>query len=57
MMDAGELNDAALVGFDRSETVTIPRLPDIGQWKAFSGARQAMLPSFRQEHAATRYRA
>jgi hypothetical protein len=31
-------------------------LPDIGQWQAFSAARQAMLPNFRQEHAAERYR-
>jgi uncharacterized protein len=57
MMDVDELVDAALVGFDRRETVTIPPLPDIGQWRAFSEARQAMLPNFRQEHAAARYHA
>jgi hypothetical protein len=49
--DAG---DAALVGFDRREVVTIPPLPDIDQWKTFSEARQAMLPNFRQEDAAAR---
>ncbi len=56
VMDVEELVDAALVGFDRRETVTIPSLPDATQWDAFSTARQAMLPNFRQEHAAARYR-
>ncbi len=48
MMEVGELVDAALVGFDRREPVTIPSLPDVGQWEAFAAARQAMLPNFRQ---------
>jgi hypothetical protein len=56
MMDAEELVDAALVGFDRREPVTIPPLPDDAQWSAFEAARQAMLPNFRQVHAAERYR-
>lgn len=57
VMDVGELVDAALVGFDRREAVTIPPLPDASQWEAFDAARRAMLPNFRQEHAAERYRA
>jgi short-subunit dehydrogenase len=57
MMDVGEMVDAALVGFDRREQVTIPPLPDVSQWDTFSAARQAMLPNFRQEHPAARYRA
>ncbi|MEI9813942.1 MAG: SDR family oxidoreductase [Acidobacteriota bacterium] len=56
VMDAGELVDAALVGFDRRETITIPPLPDAAQWNALESARQAMLPNFGQEHAALRYR-
>jgi short-subunit dehydrogenase len=56
VMEVDELVDAALVGFDRREPVTIPPLPDAGQWDAFQSARQAMLPGFRQEHAAARYR-
>ena len=56
-MGVEELVDAALVGFDRRETVTIPPLPDAGQWKALESARQAMLPNFMQSHAAERYRA
>ena len=57
VMEVDELVDAALVGFDRREPVTIPPLPDAAQWDAFSGARLAMLPNFRQSHAAARYRA
>lgn len=57
MMDVDELVDAALVGFDRREPVTIPPLPDAGQWDTFDAARKAMLPNFRNEHAAQRYRA
>jgi short-subunit dehydrogenase len=56
VMDVGELVDAALVGFDRRETITIPPLPDAGQWVAFDQARRAMLPNFGQSHAAPRYR-
>src|SRR5208282_1031071 len=48
MMDVGELVDAALVGFDRREAVTIPPLPELGQWEDFLAARNAMLPNFRQ---------
>jgi short-subunit dehydrogenase len=57
VMDVGELVDAALVGFDRREAVTIPPLPDAEQWSAYQAARQAMLPNMSQERAAPRYRA
>ncbi|MGJ4948997.1 SDR family NAD(P)-dependent oxidoreductase [Bradyrhizobium sp. HKCCYLS20291] len=56
MMEVDELVDAALVGFDRREAVTIPPLPDVDQWNAYEAARQVMLPNTRQEHAAERYR-
>jgi short-subunit dehydrogenase len=56
VMEVGELVDAALVGFDRREPVTIPPLPDAAQWNAFEAARQAMLPNFAQAHPAERYR-
>jgi hypothetical protein len=55
VMDVGEMVDAALVGFDRREAITLPSLHDFSQWEAFSSARQAMLPNFRQVHAAARY--
>ena len=56
-MDVGELVDAALVGFDRRETVTIPPLPDARQWESFLAARRAMAPNFGNAHPAERYRA
>jgi uncharacterized protein len=57
VMEVDELVDAALVGYDRRELVTIPPLPEASQWEQFSAARQAMLPNFANEHAAARYRA
>ena len=56
VMEVGELVDAALAGFDRREPVTIPPLPDVGQWADFEAARKAMIPNFNQAHAAERYR-
>ncbi|KHN59768.1 AraC family transcriptional regulator [Dickeya fangzhongdai] len=56
VMEVEELVDAALVGFDRREPVTIPPLHEVGQWDAYQHARQAMLPGFSQAHAAVRYR-
>ena len=55
VMDVDEMVDAALVGFDRREAVTLPSLPDVQQWEAFNTARQAMLPNFANAHAAARY--
>jgi hypothetical protein len=57
VMDVNELVDAALVGFDRRELVTLPSLPDGAQWDTFEAARKAMLPNYANEHAAVRYRA
>ncbi|MEL4073412.1 SDR family oxidoreductase [Ochrobactrum sp. GPK 3] len=56
VMEVDELVDAALVGFDRGEPVTVPPLPDATQWDAFQAARQAMLPNMGQTRAAERYR-
>ena len=55
VMEVDELVDAALVGFDRREAITIPPLHPLGQWEAFQAARVAMLPNLRNEHPAARY--
>ncbi|WP_426217767.1 SDR family NAD(P)-dependent oxidoreductase [Pseudomonas sp. DWRC2-2] len=55
VMEVGELVDAALVGFDRRELVTIPPLFDESRWEALQTARQALLGEIRQTHAAERY--
>jgi short-subunit dehydrogenase len=56
LMELDEMVDAAMVGFDRREAVTIPPLPDAGQWDAHQASRQAMIPGFAQVRAAERYR-
>jgi len=56
VMEVGELVDAALAGFDRRESITIPPLPDATQWTDFEAARKVMIPNFSQAHAAERYR-
>jgi short-subunit dehydrogenase len=56
VMSAEDMVDAALVGLDRGETVTIPSLPDIAQWEAYEAARTAMFPNFGQDKPAPRYR-
>jgi hypothetical protein len=55
MMDVGALVDAALVGFDRREPVTIPPLHDESPWAAYQVARASMLPGFGQTTPAPRY--
>jgi len=55
VMEAGELVDAALVGFDRRELVTIPPLHVAERWDALEAARQGLLSDIRQAHAAERY--
>lgn len=57
VMEVGDLVDAALVGFDRRELITIPPLPDDAQFTAMDAARAAMVPNFMQAKAAPRYRA
>ncbi|ADH88108.1 short-chain dehydrogenase/reductase SDR [Ancylobacter novellus DSM 506] len=56
VMEVGDLVDAALVGFDRRELVTIPPLHDAGLWDAFDGARKAMLGKLVNALPAERYR-
>jgi len=55
VMDVNDLVDAALVGFDKGEKITIPPLADEAQWQAFEAARLTMLPGFRTDTPAARY--
>lgn len=55
LMGVDEMVDAALTGLDQGELVTIPSLPDPGQWVAFDAARQAMQPNLSRDRAAARY--
>jgi uncharacterized protein len=56
-MEVGELVDAALVGFDRRELVTIPPLQNATRWDALDGARQGLLSEIKQSQVAQRYQA
>ncbi|MDQ7856398.1 SDR family NAD(P)-dependent oxidoreductase [Klebsiella michiganensis] len=56
VMEVGELVDAAMVGFDRRELVTIPPLHVAERWDTLDAARQGLLSDLRQAHAAQRYR-
>jgi short-subunit dehydrogenase len=56
VMGVEDLVDAALVGLDRGEVVTIPPLADEGQWTAYNEARLAMAPNLSRSVVAERYR-
>jgi len=55
VMRAEEMVDAALSGLDLGEFVTIPALPDAGQWQAYEDARQTLLPNLSRREPAGRY--
>ncbi|WP_321796717.1 SDR family oxidoreductase [Caballeronia sp. J97] len=57
VMSAGDMVDAALVGFDRGELVTIPSLHDGAKWDVYEAARQAMAPELSTDTPAARYAA
>jgi short-subunit dehydrogenase len=57
VMKVDDLVDAALAGLDQGEVVTIPSLPDAGEWERFNAARLAMGPNLSRNVPADRYRA
>ncbi|MGH8291766.1 MAG: SDR family NAD(P)-dependent oxidoreductase [Steroidobacteraceae bacterium] len=56
VMRADDMVDAALVGLDRGELVTIPSLPDAVDWQAYEAARQRLIPNLSLKVPAARYR-
>ncbi|QND45823.1 SDR family oxidoreductase (plasmid) [Rhizobium lusitanum] len=57
VMEVEDLVDAALIGFDRKELVTIPPVPDAAAWDPFEQARFALAQGFSNSEPAARYRA
>jgi len=55
VMSTEDMVDAALAGLDQGEFVTIPALPDAGQWQNYEAARQAMMPNLSRMEPAARY--
>lgn len=56
LMSVDDLVDAALVGLDRGETVTIPPLPDYAEWERYNEARLAMAPRLSRREVSPHYR-
>ncbi|MBB3268696.1 hypothetical protein FHW79_006371 [Azospirillum sp. OGB3] len=57
IMDAGDMVDAALAGFDHGEVVTIPSLADVRLWSDLEKARASLAPHLSLRHPAARYAA
>ncbi len=57
VMQAEDMVDAALAGFDQGEFATIPALEDAGLLKAYEDARQALMPNLSRSAPAARYKA
>ena len=55
VMGVDDMVDAALVGLDRGELVTIPSLPDVADWEAYEGARHNLGPKLSLSTPAQRY--
>lgn len=55
VMDVDDMVDAALVGFDAGEVVTIPALPDMADYDAYIAARAALRPNLSRARPAPRY--
>ena len=55
MMEVVDLVDAALAGFDRRETATIPPLHDEARWTNLEAARGALLQDISHTTPGTRY--
>jgi short-subunit dehydrogenase len=55
LMHVDELVDAALAGLDQGELVTIPSLPDAGDWSAVATVRANLQPNLSRPHPAARY--
>lgn len=55
VMSADDLVDAALLGFDRGEIVTIPPLQEIELWEALTRSRLALAPHLARREVAGRY--
>jgi len=56
VMEVDDLVDAALIGFDAGETVTMPPLADEQLWRTMTQARLAIQPHMSRREVAARYR-
>jgi len=54
IMDVDDMVDAALVGFDKGELVTIPSLPDAADWDGALAAKAKLYPNLSRSQPAAR---
>lgn len=57
VMQANDMVDASLAGFDQGELITIPSLPEAADWDRYEAARQGLMPNLSRAEPAARYRA
>ena len=55
VMQADDMVDAALVGLDEGEFITIPSLPNLADWQSYEAARQKLIPNLSLRVPAARY--
>lgn len=55
LMDVNHMVDAALAGLAQGEVVTLPALPDAGEFEAFTAARLKLAPNLSRSVPAQRY--
>ena len=57
VMDADDLVEAALAGFDQGELITFPSMRDPALWQGYEAARLALRPGMSRRFPSERYRA
>jgi len=55
VMNADDMVEAAIAGFELGEIVTIPSLPDVADWETYEAARQILIPKLSLSSPARRY--
>lgn len=55
VMNAEDLVEAAIAGFELGEIITIPSLPDLADWETYEAARQKLIPKLSLSSPAGRY--
>jgi uncharacterized protein len=55
VMNADDMVEAAIAGFELGEIITIPSLPDVADWETYEAARQNLIPKLSLSSPAGRY--
>jgi uncharacterized protein len=55
VMNADDMVEAAIAGFELGEIITIPSLPNVADWETYEAARQNLIPKLSLSSPAGRY--